>query len=141
MPDVLENPAYHALAGAHAALAERRGRAVRYAASVAPFGALPPDAAPADWDDLRTLAHPTVSLMAPGEIPPGWTVARELQLVQMALERPLDTPAAPPGEELSPADVEAMLALVGQTNPGPFERRTIELGRYVGVRDGGRLVA
>jgi predicted GNAT family acetyltransferase len=39
-------------------------------------------------------------------------------------------------------DVDDMLALVGRTHPGPFERRTIELGDYLGVRDGnGGLVA
>ena len=32
-------------------------------------------------------------------------------------------------------DVDAMLALVGRTEPGPFARRTHELGTYLGVRD------
>lgn len=43
--------------------------------------------------------------------------------------------------ELGAADVPEMLALADATRPGPFWRRTHELGRYVGVRDGGRLVA
>ena len=34
-----------------------------------------------------------------------------------------------------------MLALVAATAPGPFGRRTPLLGRYLGIRDGGRLVA
>ena len=33
------------------------------------------------------------------------------------------------------------LDLVARTKPGPFFSRTFELGRYIGVRDGGRLVA
>jgi hypothetical protein len=34
-----------------------------------------------------------------------------------------------------------MLKLVRDTDPGPFLPRTIELGRYVGIRDGGVLIA
>jgi predicted GNAT family acetyltransferase len=38
-------------------------------------------------------------------------------------------------------DVPEMLELVRETDPGPFLTRTIELGRYVGIRRGGRLIA
>jgi predicted GNAT family acetyltransferase len=34
-----------------------------------------------------------------------------------------------------------MLALISETRPGPFEERTIEMGRYLGHRVDGRLVA
>jgi predicted GNAT family acetyltransferase len=34
-----------------------------------------------------------------------------------------------------------MLELVRNTDPGPFLERTIELGRYVGIRHGGELIA
>jgi len=43
--------------------------------------------------------------------------------------------------ELGSEDVDDMLALTRLTEPGPFERRTIEMGRYLGVRREGRLVA
>mgnify|MGYP000449768783 CR=1 FL=1 len=40
------------------------------------------------------------------------------------------------------ARVDEMLALVAQAQPGPFARRTIELGRYLGFRDDdGQLIA
>jgi ribosomal protein S18 acetylase RimI-like enzyme len=43
---------------------------------------------------------------------------------------------------LGAGDVDAMLALAAAAKPGPFGRRTPELGRYFGVRDGsGRLLA
>jgi predicted GNAT family acetyltransferase len=42
---------------------------------------------------------------------------------------------------LGARDVKAMAELVSAAQPGPFERRTPELGLYVGIRDGGRLVA
>jgi len=44
-------------------------------------------------------------------------------------------------ERLGPADVAEMLALTERTEPGPFLARTLELGRYVGLRREGRLVA
>jgi predicted GNAT family acetyltransferase len=34
-----------------------------------------------------------------------------------------------------------MLALVAETEPGPFLARTVELGNYLGIRRGGALVA
>ena len=42
---------------------------------------------------------------------------------------------------LGPGDVDEMLALTKLTEPGPFLSRTHELGRYVGVRHQGKLVA
>jgi predicted GNAT family acetyltransferase len=42
---------------------------------------------------------------------------------------------------LGKADVADMSALVVLTQPGPFRSRTIELGRFIGIREGGRLVA
>ncbi|MDJ0847230.1 MAG: GNAT family N-acetyltransferase [Myxococcota bacterium] len=43
--------------------------------------------------------------------------------------------------ELGPADVPEMLELTQLTEPGPFLTRTIEMGRYLGARREGRLVA
>ena len=34
-----------------------------------------------------------------------------------------------------------MLALVGETRPGPFLSRTVEFGGYLGIRREGRLIA
>ena len=42
---------------------------------------------------------------------------------------------------LTIADVPDMLSLVELTKPGPFSPRTIEMGRYVGFRQEGQLVA
>jgi GNAT superfamily N-acetyltransferase len=51
---------------------------------------------------------------------------------------PAETRARPLGRH----DSADMLALVETTRPGPFGPRTVELGRFIGVRDpGGRLIA
>ena len=42
---------------------------------------------------------------------------------------------------LTLADVSEMEQLVELTKPGPFARRTIVLGSYIGIRKDGRLVA
>ena len=42
---------------------------------------------------------------------------------------------------LTEADVPEMCALAELTKPGPFSRRTRELGTYLGIRQNGRLVA
>ncbi len=42
---------------------------------------------------------------------------------------------------LSNADAKDMLDLVQKTKPGPFGKRTREMGNYIGIRDQGRLIA
>ena len=44
-------------------------------------------------------------------------------------------------EDLDISQVDEMLALVELTKPGPFFRRTPELGSYLGIREKGQLVA
>ncbi|MDT7745585.1 MAG: hypothetical protein QOE59_4663, partial [Actinomycetota bacterium] len=139
LQDALDEPVRTALDGPHAHLAVRHGRAVRYHPDVAPFLAPPRDAA--EWDDATALAGPggvvIVRTTSPLDPPPGWEIARDLPGVQMVLDDAVPTPAAedPDLVALGDADVDAMLALVGRTRPGPFARRTHELGTYLGVRD------
>jgi ribosomal protein S18 acetylase RimI-like enzyme len=75
-----------------------------------------------------------------GARPPGWSVEFALEGVQMVAPDFAGAPYAG-ALELGAADGDEMLALVERTKPGPFLARTHEMGRYVGWRDGGRLVA
>src|SRR5712664_4213450 len=50
-------------------------------------------------------------------------------------------PVAHSFEELSFSHVDEMLALVELTKPGPFLKRTPQLGSYLGIREAGQLVA
>jgi ribosomal protein S18 acetylase RimI-like enzyme len=134
----LDNPAWSALTGPQAHLAVRHGRAARFPADVSPFAAVADDG----WDDLAVLAGSGLVVVpaAPDEPPPGWGLAGAIPGVQMdgtALEVGADLEAVP----LGPADVPEMLDLVARTEPGPFLRRTIVLGTYLGIRRGGALVA
>jgi len=144
---VLDNPVWHALIGPHAALAERRGEAARYVSDVAVFCALADDASPAAWDDLRTLVGAGGAAFLVREaidLPDGWTIEMTISCRQMVLPEAAEVSADDASElllVLTDDDVPAMLALVERTRPGPFARRTIELGRYLGIRDDGVLVA
>ena len=140
---LLDNPAYASLCGAHARLAQVRGRARRYPADVAPFLALPSPPSAQDWEDAAGLVAPGAYVAGPytgAELPDGWRAVQAFDLVQMIEERVtgVDCAEAIP---LGAADVPEMLELVAATEPGPFLSRTVELGDYLGIRRDGALVA
>ncbi|WP_375476440.1 GNAT family N-acetyltransferase [uncultured Jatrophihabitans sp.] len=139
----LDNPAYAALTGPHAHLAERRGNVLRYPADVSPFVALPAAPTEQDWADIAALTGPgglvpLAGVTAPA--PAGWETVLDLPGVQLVDDGVAVAPD-PEAVRLTAADVPEMLALVERTRPGPFHPRTIELGAYLGIRDHGELVA
>jgi len=152
---VLDNAGWHSLTGVHADLAEGDGRARRYRPAVSVFHATA-DVDAASWADLVPLASSdgVVVLFRTGGItpPPGWTPMFGGDGHQMVLTGPLaatpELPATDPatGETvtmrtLGDDDVDAMVALVALTEPGPFRPRTIELGGYIGIFHDDGLVA
>jgi ribosomal protein S18 acetylase RimI-like enzyme len=139
----LDNPARASLLGPHAHFARRHGPVLGYPADVAPFLALPDRPAPGVWPEVAALLGPGGTAVIPGERPdppPGWEVLADLPGVQLVDD---SVRAESDGEAvaLGAADVPEMLALVDRTRPGPFLRRTVEMGSYLGIRRGGRLVA
>ncbi len=70
----------------------------------------------------------------------GWQAVETFDLVQMLGERVTGAECAE-AIPLGAADVPEMPEIVAQTEPGPFLNRTIELGRYLGIRRDGALVA
>jgi ribosomal protein S18 acetylase RimI-like enzyme len=141
--DALANPIWAALTGPHAHLAERVGRAARYPVDVSPFAGLADQHDPAAWADLATLIGPGGFTALAGlrvAPPPGWTEQWRGPGVQLVAET-VTGRAEPAAVELGPDDVPDMLDLVERTQPGPFLPRTVELGRYLGIRRAGALVA
>jgi ribosomal protein S18 acetylase RimI-like enzyme len=150
-PDLspLDNAVWHSLVHAHQDFAERHGQAARYDPDVSIFGGLGDTDSDTDgaaaWRDLGAVVGSSgVAVLFRAEmpqLPSGWTRLDGGRGHQMVLGE-LATVDAPSGiRALGPDDVGEMLALVELTRPGPFSVRTVELGGYVGVFDGGRLVA
>lgn len=143
----LDRPVWASLSGPHAALSDGGPLARRYAPDVNLFASAADDGAAA----LAALAD----LVPPGDrvfiaqrpaiaVPPGLVVVRQARGVQMVAERPIAAEAAVGGPallRLGDADAADMLELVRLTEPGPFLPRTHTMGRFIGVRDRGRLVA
>ncbi|HKV78904.1 MAG TPA: GNAT family N-acetyltransferase [Candidatus Sulfotelmatobacter sp.] len=84
-----------------------------------------------------------VFLDQPYEPRVGWDYVVGAPLLQMVCENGLATPnsSAPEMVELGMSDSPEMLELTALTKPGPFGPRTHELGDYIGIRNGGNLVA
>ena len=140
MDDDLDNPIWAALTGPHARFAETRGAAVRYHPDISPFHAI---GGPDGWPDVAALAGPgaVVAMSGPYLDPPaGWAPVRIMPGVQLTGDAVGGTPD-PEAVPLTSADAAEMLDLVARTDPGPFRKRTVELGRYLGIRRGGRLLA
>ncbi|MBG0561110.1 GNAT family N-acetyltransferase [Actinoplanes aureus] len=141
---ILDNPAWSSLRGAHARFAERNGRAARYQSDVTPFHALQDPADPRAWADLTHLVEPGAAVTiagAGGVAHPGWEVAGSIPGVQF-VDVALRAEPAPEAVRLGGSDVPEILDLIARTQPGPFLRRTVELGTYIGLRSPeGALIA
>jgi predicted GNAT family acetyltransferase len=140
----LDTLIWSALTTAQSSFAEGEGLARRMRAETGPF------AAAADKSETATAALAAlvpaggdISLLepAPPAPPPGVVCVMERVGVQMVAARV--QPQAHEADIVALGDVDApdMLALALLTKPGPFRAGTHRLGRFIGVRDGGRLVA
>lgn len=141
---ILDNPAWHSLSGPHASFAIGGDLVRKYPDDVAPFIGVRTWDDPRVWDALIDLVGPGAEVGYSGADPtppPGWEVLGQGAGVQLV---ETDALSPRPDEEavlLGSDDVAEMLAIVERNQPGPFRPRTHELGRYVGIRRDGRLVA
>ena len=141
----LGNPFWASLATRHAHLARGGPLARRYPADISPLAGLPA-AGPANVAALEAIVEVGDDMAMTGPfvpaLPGNWETLFASRLTQMIRTDPSPLPEGDfDASALGAADVAEMLALVELTKPGPFRTRTIELGTYVGIREGGRLVA
>ncbi|MFC4820294.1 GNAT family N-acetyltransferase [Dokdonella ginsengisoli] len=139
----LDNPFWSSLRSRHRAIALDAGLAARYPSDYAPFLGV----ADADADVTEALA----TLVAPGEsvyllgvaprVPPGWRLQAFRPLAQMVRDEPLDAVDGPDVVALSDAHRADVLALTALVYPHYFRERTMQLGRYFGLYEDGRLAA
>lgn len=140
----LDRPVWASLTTVHAPLSEGNALARRFARDVNVFAAARDDSAAA-LAALADLVPPGdriyVVQPAPVVVPHGLVLQRCAAGVQMVATRSLQDEASPEGmAALGDADAADMLQLARLTEPGPFLSRTHAMGRFVGVRDGVRLV-
>lgn len=140
---LLRNPALAALNSHHARFAQRVGEVARYLPDVSPWTGIPDIPTPQDWEDLATLLGPgaVVAVRSDDAAPPAdWVEVEGGRGVQLSGEEVVGR-HDPELVELTPDDVPEILDHIERTKPGPYLPRTIEVGRYLGVRREGRLVA
>ena len=144
MHEILANPMWSALTTTQAALAQSSGRLRRFAPDVAPFCAVEHAGGELGPLDCMHAGEAVFFLGAAPELPAGWTVESEFQVLQMVydsvhapdeLEEGNDAPA------LRAADIPAMLTLTALAYPEFFRLRTSEMGQYIGVHGSTGLAA
>ncbi len=144
----LDNIIWKALTTRQAEFAESFGQARRFVPEVSPLAAFR-EPTPKSYESLAGLVSTgeTVGLFleAPYQAQPGWSFIAGAPMPEMVYEGD-GSPAARSSSdaeilELGDADSPDMMALTALTKPGPFGKRTHELGTYLGIRLDGKLVA
>ena len=147
----LDNVIWNALTTRDSHFAEGTGISRRFIREIGPLGAFT-EPGDAGYESLAKLVGPDgvvgLFLNDPYQERPGWGFIVGAPLLQMVCKNGTSLPSVGNGHGTSPniirlgdADSVEMIQLTVLTKPGPFSTRTHELGTYLGIRDGGKLVA
>ena len=144
----LDNVIWQALTTRQAEFAEISTHARRFTPEVSPLGAFP-EPTTEGYESLAKLlgARGTVGLFLEEPYQPraDWIFVAGAPMPEMIYQGgngALSQYASHPEIlELGPSDVPEMMELTALTKPGPFGKRTHELGTYLGIRHDGKLVA
>lgn len=144
MHPLLPNITWHTLNGPHRPFSAGTASARRYASGFSPIVGFADPGSP-DFDALRPHCGEGEHFYCDGwsgPVPAGWRLEAENTMFKMiwAGGCPAED-AAPEAVPLRAEHAAQALALAQLTRPGPFGLRTIELGEYFGLFEGGRLVA
>ena len=143
----LDRPVWSSLTSRQAGLAQGDAWAVRLAPEYGVFAAV------ADDSDASMAALAAIAAAGEGialveanpvRLPDAATVAQRALVHQMSADALTADESKSPDFEvvtLTDADAPQMLALATLTKPGPFYARTHQMGRFIGVKQDGRLVA
>ncbi|MGH8049329.1 MAG: GNAT family N-acetyltransferase [Arenimonas sp.] len=139
----LDNPFWYSLQSRHHDIALRSGDVARFPAKYAPFlGVAHADVNAAEA--LAILLAPEESVYLLGVAPAlndDWQIQTFRPLAQMICEVPLAMIAGPEIIQLSEQHRADVLALTARVYPHYFRHRTMELGRYFGIYQNGKLAA
>jgi ribosomal protein S18 acetylase RimI-like enzyme len=142
---LLDNPVWSCLTSRYAHLALGDACALRFHPDYSPLSAVR-EGRPENVAALLALVDAgdelSITVVEVGDVPAHWEILGRLRLVQMIRRERAPLPMSRDDVAvLGVDDVDDMLALVELTHPGPFRRRTVELGKFVGIRRDGRLLA
>lgn len=146
---MLDNPIWNSLNTEHRALAVGDGLARKFPFEIGPLSGLIEQSAAA-YEALRSLTGmdgiAAQFLESAPQVLPGWELIRGGLMSQMiwsevACPRVTALPEDVALRPLTSEDVPAMRELAELTEPGPFGKRTIELGAFFGLFGAGRLLA
>lgn len=144
----LDNVIWQALTTRQTQFAEGANRARRFAREVTLLGALCEET-PEGFADFAGVigvgGTGALFLDTPYQPREGWEFVAGAPLLQMVFQNGNNLPSRVNSEveitELGIQDSPEMIELTTLTKPGPFGKRTHELGTYLGIRSEGRLVA
>jgi predicted GNAT family acetyltransferase len=144
----LDNVIWKALTTRQAQFAQSFGQARRFMPEVSPLAGFR-EPTPEGYESLAGLLSPrgTIGLFldAPYQARAGWSLVAGAPMPEMVYQgngAELQRSSSDPGIlELGDADSPDMMELTALTKPGPFNKRTHELGGYLGIRRDGKLVA
>jgi GNAT superfamily N-acetyltransferase len=135
---------WSALSGPHRSLAARLDELMWYPPSIAPFVAIPtadimPDLEAAHRQGLANQAY--FVGICPNSLPQGWHFVSRSYILQMFPTADIPEVGEDAGVVLGETDRLAMRELTQIAFPDFFRERTSELGLYLGIYDGARLIA
>jgi GNAT superfamily N-acetyltransferase len=145
MEDVLYNPVYNALRSGDSHLGGGTENVKYFDEEVSPFAGFH-EGYDKGFDDLYNLLPASRKILyATPEIikePEGWQFRAEIKGLQFVF----GGAQIPDNHSIEPValgnrNINEMIELTTLTNPGPFDKRTIEFGYYHGVFEKGQLVA
>ena len=141
---ILDNPIWNSLVTDHSQFSAGGDLAKRYPAEIGPFIAVP-QISPEAFAEAAILVKPGERLYFVGldePFPTDLAVEHHEPITQMVAGKRASI--AQIDEEvtvLAETDVPDMLELIELTFPGYFRAETHKLGKYLGIRDNGKLVA
>jgi ribosomal protein S18 acetylase RimI-like enzyme len=140
----LDNPFWSSLQTRHRAIAQQLGDVARFPAEYAPFLGVA-HAGVDVHEAVEALVAPGESVyllgVAPHLVPDGWRLETFPELAQMVCTTQLQEVPGPEIVALDTRHRDDVLALTALVYPHYFRPRTIELGRYFGIYEDGRLAA
>jgi ribosomal protein S18 acetylase RimI-like enzyme len=135
---------WSSLTGAHRALAGQLDDLMWYPPSIAPFAAIPsgdvvPDLEAAHGQGLGNDAYFVGA--SPKSLPAGWRFVSHSYILQLFPPAEIAQMSEEADTVLGHADRNAMRELTQIAFPDFFRERTADLGLYLGIYDGAKLIA